>query len=115
MTKVLKLIEHHIFRNLSGLLALLLIMPVNIQAQPNQLLSSGLNPQVKFTYPKLKVSENQRYLTFQNGTPFFWLGGTSWGMPEWLTREDIDHNLNFRTYSLHRTGLSGQTKLIILH
>ncbi|MDF9797156.1 hypothetical protein OKW21_002419 [Catalinimonas alkaloidigena] len=39
--------------------------------------------------PILKVSENQRYLEYHNGDPFFWLGDTSWGMSEWLNREDV--------------------------
>lgn len=29
----------------------------------------------------LKVSENHRYLTFSDGTPFFWLGDTWWAVP----------------------------------
>ena len=47
-------------------------------------------------YPLLKVSENQRYLVYQDGTPFFWLGGTSWGMAEYLTREEIQLYLDDR-------------------
>ena len=27
---------------------------------------------------KLKVSDNQRYLQFENGQPFFWQGETGW-------------------------------------
>lgn len=46
--------------------------------------------------PALKVSENKRYLEYENGEPFFWLGGTSWGMSEWLSREDIDLYLDNR-------------------
>lgn len=33
---------------------------------------------------RLKVSENQRFLQFENGKPFFWLGETAWLMPERL-------------------------------
>jgi len=46
--------------------------------------------------PQLKVSENNRYLEYQDGTPFFWLGGTSWGMSEWLNREDVIYYLDDR-------------------
>jgi len=46
--------------------------------------------------PILKVSENSRYLAFENGEPFFWLGGTTWGMSEWLTREEVDYYLDNR-------------------
>lgn len=45
---------------------------------------------------KLHVSENHRYLAHEDGSPFFWLGGTSWGMPEWLNREDVDLYLDNR-------------------
>ena len=31
---------------------------------------------------KLVVSKNSRYLVHENGTPFFWLGNTSWLLPE---------------------------------
>ncbi len=33
----------------------------------------------------LKVSENRRHLTYTDGTPFFWLGGTWWFAPSTLT------------------------------
>ena len=38
---------------------------------------------------KLKVSENQRFLQFENGKPFFWLGETPWLMPERLNRDEV--------------------------
>ena len=41
----------------------------------------------------LKVSDNHRYLIHQNGTPFFWLGNTSWLMPERLNRDDVEFYL----------------------
>ena len=47
--------------------------------------------------PLLKVSENRRFLEHRSGQPFFWIGGTSWGMSEWLTREDIIHYLDDRS------------------
>jgi len=46
--------------------------------------------------PRLNVSEDSRYLEFENGKPFFWLGGTTWGMSEWLTREEVDYYLDNR-------------------
>lgn len=33
---------------------------------------------------ELKVSENQRFLEYADGTPFFWLGDTGWLLPERL-------------------------------
>ncbi|MCK5343410.1 MAG: DUF4038 domain-containing protein, partial [Candidatus Heimdallarchaeota archaeon] len=60
------------------------------------LLGCSSNEQSNPVKPKLKVSENNRYLTFENGNPFFWLGGTTWGMSEWLTREGVDYYLDNR-------------------
>lgn len=37
---------------------------------------------------KLQVSDNQRYLQFENGKPFFLLGDTGWLLPERLTRDE---------------------------
>ena len=38
---------------------------------------------------RLKVSDNQRFLQFENGKPFFWMGETAWLMPEHLNREEV--------------------------
>ena len=46
--------------------------------------------------PALRISENKRYLVNAADEPFFWMGGTSWGMSEWLTREDVDIYLDNR-------------------
>lgn len=46
--------------------------------------------------PRLHVSNNQRHLSTPIGESFFWLGGTSWGMSEWLTREEVDLYLENR-------------------
>ena len=42
---------------------------------------------------KLKVSDNQRFLQFENGKPFFWLGETAWLMPERLNRDEVAYYL----------------------
>ena len=39
---------------------------------------------------KLRVSDNQRYLQFENGKPFFWLGDTGWLLPERLDRAEAE-------------------------
>ena len=39
---------------------------------------------------KLGVSDNQRYLQFENGKPFFWLGETGWLLPERLDRAEAE-------------------------
>lgn len=38
----------------------------------------------------LTVSENHRYLVHKNGAPFFWLGNTSWLLPERLNRDEVE-------------------------
>lgn len=43
---------------------------------------------------RLVVSENHRYLQTAKGTPFFWLGNTSWLLPERLNRDEVEYFLN---------------------
>jgi hypothetical protein len=45
---------------------------------------------------ELEVSADGRYLTHQDGTPFFWMGDTAWGIFARLSREDITHYLTNR-------------------
>ncbi len=45
---------------------------------------------------KLQVSDNGHFLEHENGVPFLWLGGTVWGMTEWMTREEVDLYLDNR-------------------
>ena len=42
---------------------------------------------------KLQVSQNQRFLQFENGEPFFWLGETGWLLPEQLDRGEANYYL----------------------
>ncbi len=53
----------------------------------------------------LKVSDNQRYIVHQDGTPFFWLGDTAWELFHRLNREEANTLLQERTYSLTLTIL----------
>ena len=39
---------------------------------------------------RLKVSDNQRFLMHENGTPFFWQGETGWLLPERLDRAEAE-------------------------
>ena len=41
-----------------------------------------------FDNGKLKISDNGRYLQFENGKPFFWLGDTGWLLFKKLNREE---------------------------
>ena len=47
--------------------------------------------------PRLKVSENRRYLVTENGQPFFWLGDTAWELFHRATREDAERYLRNRS------------------
>lgn len=40
--------------------------------------------------PRLKVSENQRFLVMESGEPFFYLGDTAWELFHRLTRKEMD-------------------------
>ena len=48
------------------------------------------------TLPRLKVSENKRFLVTQDGTPFFYLGDTAWELFHRLNREEADAYLKNR-------------------
>jgi len=54
------------------LLVILLINISEIMAQENP----WKGPSVNFSHGKLKVSENKRFLVFEDGTPFYYLGDT---------------------------------------
>lgn len=45
---------------------------------------------------RLQVSENQRFLQYENGCPFFWLGDTGWLLFQKLSREEANIYLENR-------------------
>ncbi len=45
---------------------------------------------------RLKISENQRYIVYDNGQPFFWLGDTAWELFHRTTRDEADLYLENR-------------------
>ncbi len=53
----------------------------------------SVNAQKPWDNGRLKVSENQRFLQFENGKPFFWQGETAWLMPERLNRDEVAYYL----------------------
>jgi hypothetical protein len=57
------------------------------------LLTPPMTAQKPWANGRLKVSENQRFLQFENGKPFFWLGETPWLMPERLNRDEVEFYL----------------------
>lgn len=72
-----------IFKTLA--LAALMLVTGSISAQP-----------LPWSNGKLKVSDNGRYLCYENGTPFFWLGDTGWLLGMRLNREEAEHYLQVR-------------------
>ena len=46
--------------------------------------------------PRLKVSENHRFLVYEDGRPFFYLGDTAWELFHRLNREEADRYLENR-------------------
>lgn len=53
-------------------------------------------PSAKGRLGRLKVSENARFLVYEDGTPFFWLGDTAWELFHRLNREEADRYLENR-------------------
>ena len=51
---------------------------------------------VDFSHGKLKISENRRYLVFEDGTPFFYLGDTGWELFHRLNKDDVERYLENR-------------------
>ncbi len=51
---------------------------------------------VDFKHGKLKISENRRFLVFEDGTPFFYLGDTGWEMFHRLTKAETEQYLENR-------------------
>lgn len=47
-------------------------------------------------FKKLRVSENHRYLIFEDGEPFFYLGDTAWELIHRLNRDEVDLYLSNR-------------------
>ncbi|WP_119071477.1 glycoside hydrolase family 140 protein [Aggregatilinea lenta] len=45
---------------------------------------------------RIQVSENKRFLVYEDGTPFFWLGDTAWELFHRTTREEAEYYLENR-------------------
>ena len=71
---------------------LFLLIQFNIRAQE----VTWEGPSVNFSHGKLLVSENRRFLVFEDGTPFFYLGDTAWELFHRLTREETEVYLENR-------------------
>jgi len=67
------------------------------------LLSPSLVAPAFAAAPRLKVSDNRRFLVREDGSPFFYLGDTAWELFHRLNREDADRYLKNRADKrLHR-------------
>ena len=44
----------------------------------------------------MTVSANDHYLQYEDGTPFFWLGGTAWELIHRLNKQEVDNYLTDR-------------------
>lgn len=53
-------------------------------------------PAVDFLHGPLRVSQNHRFLVHSDGTPFFYLGDTSWELFHRLTREEAERYMENR-------------------
>ncbi len=51
---------------------------------------------VDFSHGKLKVSDNRRFLVFEDGTPFFYLGDTAWELFHRLNKAETENYLENR-------------------
>jgi hypothetical protein len=51
---------------------------------------------VDFNHGKLKISENRRFLVFEDGTPFFYLGDTGWELFHRLNKDETEKYLENR-------------------
>lgn len=71
---------------------ILLFFSLNVPAQE----SPWTGPSVDFTHGRLKVSENKRFLVFEDGTPFFYLGDTGWELFHRLSKPDAEKYLENR-------------------
>jgi hypothetical protein len=53
-------------------------------------------PSVDLSHGKLVISENNRFLVFENETPFFYLGDTGWELFHRLNKEETENYLENR-------------------
>jgi hypothetical protein len=45
---------------------------------------------------KLKISENKRYFTYEDGKPFIWLADTEWTLPQRVKWDDVEYIMQKR-------------------
>lgn len=70
----------------------ILFFSINVLCAQNQW--KGVS--VDMSHGKLKVSDNKRFLVFEDGTPFFYLGDTAWELFHRLNKEETEQYLENR-------------------
>lgn len=64
---------------------------------------------VLYQHGFLKVSDNRRYLTFADATPFLWVGDTAWAVPHRSSSEEWEEYLSDRAkkdFTVIQVGLA---------
>ena len=73
---------------------ILLILLSVVYSYSQEILWKGASVDLK--HGKLKVSENKRFIVFEDGTPFFYLGDTGWELFHRLNKEETEKYLENR-------------------
>ncbi len=73
---------------------LLFVLGVFLKVNAQEIKWQG--PSENFKNGKLKVSSNSRFLEFENGKPFFYLGDTAWELFHRLNKADAEKYLENR-------------------
>ena len=60
-----------------------------------------LGPSVDFSHGRLVVEKNKRFLTFEDGQPFFGLGDTAWELFHRLTKDEAERYMENRLHRCH--------------
>jgi hypothetical protein len=72
----------------------ILMTTINIAFSQEEIPWNG--PSVNFRHGKLKISENKRFLVFEDGSPFFYLGDTGWELFHRLDKNEAEMYLENR-------------------
>jgi hypothetical protein len=90
MFQILK--KYSSMKKFTFLFLLLLTSSVIIRAQENP----WNGPSADFSHGKLKVSDNKRFLVYEDGTPFYYQGDTGWELFHRLNKEEAEKYLENR-------------------
>jgi hypothetical protein len=79
-------------KKLLGSLFLLISVSFLLHSQEHPWIGAS----VDFSHGKLKISENRRFLVFEDGTPFYYLGDTGWELFHRLNKDETEKYLENR-------------------